>query len=126
MSIVVRSTEDPKQLASSIRSALTSVDPDESLSSFQTMEEIVSRSAGWNRFNAFLLALFAVIALVLAAAGIYGLVSYTVVQRTRDIGIRLALGAQRSGVLLLILVEGMKLVAAGLVLGLVLPWFYLN
>ena len=120
MNIVVRSAADPEQLASSIRVALASVDPDESLSSFRAMQEVVSASAGDKRFDAFLLALFSAVALMLAAAGIYGLISYMVAQKTREIGIRLALGAEPSDVLKSTLAQGMKLVAIGMICGLAL------
>ncbi|MGH9709340.1 MAG: FtsX-like permease family protein, partial [Candidatus Acidiferrales bacterium] len=118
LNIVVRSAGDPTQIASGIRDSVAAVDPDEAVSSFQTMQQVVSASAAGDSFNAFLLGLFGVLALVLAAAGIYGVMSYTVTQRTHEIGIRLALGAEPRNVVRMVIRQGMALVAIGLILGL--------
>ena len=83
------------------------------------MEHVVSQSITQPRFNLFLLGLFSVVALLLSAAGIYGVTAYTVTQRTHELGIRLALGAQVSDVLKMILGQGMAVIGVGLVLGLV-------
>jgi predicted permease len=120
MNITVRGAGDPGALSSAIRSAVASIDPDVSLSAFQTMGEIAYRSVAWTRFNALLLAAFGGVALTLAAAGIYGLISYTVAQRTHEIGIRLALGAERNRMLRFVLLRGMKWVVVGLALGIAL------
>ena len=116
--IVVRSTVAPESIAPALRQAVAAVDRTAPVSEVQTMEHIVSESVTQPRFNLFLLGLFGGIALLLSAAGIYGVTSYTVTQRTHELGIRLALGAQVSDVLKLVLGQGMAVIGIGLVLGL--------
>jgi putative ABC transport system permease protein len=93
------------------------VDKDQPLFHIQTMQQVVSDSVAGRRFQMVLLALFASVALMLAAVGIYGLMSYSVSQRTHEIGIRMALGAKREGVLRLVLRQALLLAATGVVLG---------
>lgn len=118
LNIVARSAIDPVQLASGIRAAVAAIDPGETVSAFQTMQQIVSESAAGDRFNTLLFGLFGALALILAAAGIFGVMSYAVTQRTHEIGIRLALGAQPSSILRMVIGKGMTLVAIGVILGL--------
>jgi putative ABC transport system permease protein len=118
MSLVVRSTGDPDSVAGALRQVVTDVDRTVPISDVQTMKQIVSTSVTQPRFNLFLVALFSVIALLLSAAGIYGVTSYSVSQRTHELGIRMALGAQVRDVLGMILKQGMGVIAIGLVLGL--------
>ena len=117
--LVVRTSVDPMSLAMPLRNAVWAVDEDQPVSNIRSMEEIVSTAMARQRFSTMLLGIFAGLALVLAAVGIYGVMSYSVAQRTREIGIRLALGAQRRDVLRMTMGEGLKLVSMGVGIGLV-------
>ncbi len=118
VAIVVRSTVEPSSLAASLREAVAQVDPTVPVSEVKTMEHIVSESVTQPRFNLFLLGMFSTIALLLSVAGIYGVTTYTVTQRTHELGIRIALGAQIGDVLRMILGQGMAVIGVGLVIGL--------
>ena len=117
MSVVVRGAGDPAMLAAAVRQALRQIDPDQATSTFRTMSDVVSSSAANDRFNTLLLGAFAAIALLLTAAGIFGVLSYLVTQRTREIGLRMALGAQPTDVLRVIVGHGLRLVLLGLFIG---------
>jgi putative ABC transport system permease protein len=117
--LVVKTDVDPASLAATVRKAVWEIDKDQPVSNIQTMEEILADSIARQRFSMLLLAIFAGVALVLAGVGIYGVMSYSVAQRTHEIGIRMALGAQTSAVLKLAVGYGLKLVIAGLVIGLI-------
>ena len=116
--IYARTAGDPGKIGDAIRREVQSVDPDVPVYAVRTMEEVVARSMAERRFALEILAFFAVIALLLASIGIYGVMAYTFSQRTHEIGIRVALGAQRSHILRMALGEGMVLVALGLAAGL--------
>ena len=118
MSLVIRSTVEPSSLAASVRQAVNEVDKTVPVADIETMDRIVTESVMQPRFNMVLLGLFSAIALVLSAAGIYGVTSYTVTQRTRELGIRLALGAQLGDVLRLILKQGLIVIFIGVAIGL--------
>src|SRR5688572_10919053 len=117
-SIVVRTDGDPNGVIKSIAAAVGSVDPDMPLAGVRTAEEIVSESLSIERFSVVLFTSFGVLGLLLAAVGIYGVMAFTVAQRTQEFGVRMALGAQRSGVVSLVLKEGALLAGAGALIGL--------
>jgi putative ABC transport system permease protein len=119
MFLVVRTVVEPTSVAAAVRGATADVDKSAAVSDVKTMERIVDESVMQPRFNLFLLGLFSAIALLLSAAGIYGVTAYSVTQRTHEFGIRMALGAQVGDVLRMILRQGMLLISAGVVLGLV-------
>jgi predicted permease len=114
----VKTAGDPLLMSSTIRSAIREIDRELPLPEFRTMDDIVAGSLGQRRFQMNLVLLFALAAIVLASLGIYGVMSYTVAQRTNEIGIRVALGAGRTSVLRMVLVDALQLVAGGLVMGL--------
>ena len=105
------------RLATSVREAVRSIDPNLPIANVRPMTEVVSASLATPRLTGFLLGTFAAIALILAAVGIYGVLSYLVARRTHEIGIRLAIGAARPQVLRLVLSQGLGLAAAGIVIG---------
>ena len=119
MTLVVRSASDnPGSLAASLREAIKQTDKDQYVAAMQPMTKLVGASIARRRFNALLTGLFAVVALLLASIGIFGVLNYTVAQRTQEIGLRVALGAQTRDVLRLVLGQGARLILIGLALGL--------
>src|SRR5690349_2179626 len=117
LTFAVRTAGTPEQYVNQVRRAVQSVDPKQPLSGIRPMDELISRSVGQRRPSCMLLSLLHGIALVLASVGIYGLMSYSVAQRSRELGVRIALGAERLDVLRLVLRQGMSLALTGIVIG---------
>jgi predicted permease len=119
MTVITRASADPSQLVPALRQQVTAIDPDQPIYNIRTMDEIRSESVAPERLNLTLLSIFAGIALVLAIVGIYGVMSYTVTQRTHEIGIRMAIGAQPRDVFRMVVRQGMMLALIGVAFGLV-------
>jgi putative ABC transport system permease protein len=116
---VVRSSQDPRSLLPAIRREIQAIDPAVPLANVRTFENVIADSVAPRRLSVVLLGVFAGVAVLLASVGIYGVMSFLVVQRTHEIGVRMALGAQRSDVLKLVLVRSLKLISAGTIIGLI-------
>ena len=119
MMLLVRTASEPTSIVSAVQRVVWAIDPNQPISNVNTLEQIVSDNVAQQRFNMFLMGMFGVLALLLAVVGIYGLLSYAVTQRKQEIGIRMALGANRGAVLRLVLEQGMKLALLGQALGLI-------
>jgi putative ABC transport system permease protein len=118
MTIAIRTHGDSPGIAAAARRVIHQLDPDQPIGQVATMDSLMAKSVARARFNSTLLAIFSLVALVMAAVGIYGVMSYSVLQRTHEIGVRMALGAQRADVLTLILRQGILLAVVGVLVGL--------
>jgi putative ABC transport system permease protein len=119
VSLVARTANAPTTLISSVRSAILEVDPDQPLVNVRTMEQAIGNTVAQPRLQTLLLTIFAVVAVALAVIGVYGVMAYTVSQRTPEIAVRLALGASRTDVLRMVVGQGARLAALGIVIGLI-------
>jgi putative ABC transport system permease protein len=118
MTVVVRASGDPRALQQSMRGVVQSLDADAPVYAIRTVEELLNRSVATPRFNTLLLGLFAAVALILTTVGLYGVIACSVSENTQQIGIRMALGAQRSDVFRLIVGQGVALTIGGVAIGL--------
>jgi putative ABC transport system permease protein len=119
LSLVLRTAADPQLQTSALRSALAEIDPNQPLVNVRTMEDNIATTVAQPRFRTWLIGIFAAVALALAAVGVYGVMSYTVMRRTSEIGIRVTLGAQPEDVFKIVVGEGLRLALAGVGVGIV-------
>jgi putative ABC transport system permease protein len=117
MALIVKSRIEPTALTSSIRAVVASIDRNQPITGIATMDQLIQDSVSSRRVTLILLGLFSALALVLAGIGIYGVISYSVAQRTQEIGIRMALGARREDVIKMMLLQGVRIGSAGVVIG---------
>jgi len=122
MNLLVRTNVEPHSMISAIRGQISAVDPDQPVTGVQTIDELLDGSRAQPRFTMFLLGIFSATALALAMIGIYGVLAYSVAQRRQELGIRLALGADRSDILRMVVRHGLELTLGGISIGLIAAW----
>jgi len=122
MNLLVRTNVEPHSIISAIRGQISAVDPDQPVTGVQTIDELLDGSRAQPRFTMFLLGIFSATALALAMIGIYGVLAYSVAQRRQELGIRLALGADRSDILRMVVRHGLELTLGGISIGLIAAW----
>jgi putative ABC transport system permease protein len=123
MYMVVRTSSDPTNLATAIRNEVWAIDKDQPVARVRTMEQLLTASVSQPKFRTLLIGVFACVALLLAAVGIYGVISYSVTQRTHEFGIRMALGARQGSILKMVVGHGLRLALIGTGIGLVGAYF---
>jgi putative ABC transport system permease protein len=119
INLLLRTDVEPTSLTAAVRAQIAALNKDQAVFNIRTMDDMVAQSVASRRFSMMLLTAFAVAALLLSSIGIYGTMAYAVAQRTREIGLRITLGAQRGNVLRMVIGEGMKLALIGVALGLI-------
>jgi ABC-type antimicrobial peptide transport system permease subunit len=120
--IALRTTMPPEQMENTLRATVRAIDPQLPLTQVQSMEHAISESEAPRRFNTALISSFAAIAVLLAVLGIYGVIAFSVAQRSQEMAIRMALGSQRTGIVRLVVTSGVKLAVVGCAIGLVGAW----
>jgi putative ABC transport system permease protein len=123
MPLAVRTEEDPEHVTHAIAAVIRSIDRELPMANVQTMDQVMWEKLAFDRFEAAVYGTFAGLALALATVGIYGVMAFVVNQRTREMGLRVALGATRSNIVRMVMGQGLSIAASGLVLGIGLAWF---
>ncbi len=119
LNLTIRTTQDPHGLISAVRAQISAIDKDQPVTNIKTLEEVLESAGSEPRFTMFLLAIFSATALILAIVGIYGVIAYSVAQRTQEMGIRMALGAAKADILRLVIGQGLLLTLSGVAIGLI-------